>query len=156
MQIHTDDYTGEVKKWNARTERHGDERVMAGDIGVVVNVPIDTVEQVPVDKVDFKKIFYKGDGALKATCLDKLTFHREYEDMTLKLTFEDDSELNLHAERVKKIVAELQPGYRALLSFQVQITVDEGESGAIHAATTAGGVMVSMSKGGQKDIEDAA
>jgi hypothetical protein len=153
MYIKAED--AEVTNWNPRTEKHGEEKIMAGDISIRVNLPVEILSEIAVDKVDFRKFMYKGDGELKSLCLEPLKFHREFDDMEMTLELGEDNVLSLAAEKVKDLVAKVEAGYRVTLSLKVQVQVDERASGELHGAAAMSGVGIELQKGGkQMDLED--
>lgn len=158
MYIKTEGATAEVTNWNPRTEKHGEERVMAGDVDIRVDQPVEILEQIVVDKADFRKLLYKNNGELRALCLKPLQFHREFKAMEL-IFFDEDVNivLKVYAKKVKGLVAEIEAGYRVKLKFQAQVEVNEDESGELHGMSVMSGVAIELKAGGgQADLEEAA
>lgn len=147
-----------ITNYNPRTEGNGDELVMAGDLKVEMNVPLDVLEQIPVDKVGFKKLMYKDSGDLKGVCFDSIAFHREYNDVDVALVSEQwEDPIKLFNCTIKKINATFLPGFRATLRVTVQMHPDTEMSGELHEATTMRDLrIVTMPAGGQMDLEEQA
>ncbi len=158
MHIKTEGATAKITNWNPRTERHGEQEIMAGDIDIRTNQPVEVLEQIVVDKADFKTFLYKNNGEVKAFCLKPFQFHREFKDMELAFLNEDDEVmLSVHASKVRNFVAEVEAGHRVILKFQAQIEVDRDESGEIHELETLQGISFELCEAGkQTDIEEAA
>ena len=158
MHIKTEGATAKITNWNPRTERHGEEEVMAGDIDIVTNQPVEVLGDIAVDLVDWRGFLYKDSGEVRSLCLEPLRFHREFTEMELAFLAaneDDDVVLSVHVNKVKKIVAEIENGYRVNLKFQAQVEVDRDESGAIHELEVVQGVAFELQKADkQADIED--
>jgi len=148
----------EVTKYNPRKELHGDEGVMAGDINITANLPVSVLSLIAVDEFDFEAVLYNDNEELKQLCFNRLDFFREFDDMRLELTLDEDTDpIIMNNVKIKKLSAELLPGKRVDLSFQAQMHPNEEESGELHVSMLKAGVRVSVSnQSGQSDIEDNA
>ena len=149
---------GKVTKYNPRRELHGDEGVLAGDIDVTVNLPIEALDQITVDESNFKAMLYKEHGDPKQLCLKKLEFFREFADMRIELALGPEPErekIVLNEVKIKKFVADVLPRHRVDLSFQVQLHPNERESGELHSVYVREAVGINVTPGsGQLDIEN--
>lgn len=139
-----------VSSWNARSEKHGDERVPAGDLKLRVKASNTMLDQIDPD---LRPMFYKRTNArtreaqetipgteatdtpaLATNRIDNIDIKYEISGYRLRIYggISDEPQIELYDVTVDKVVATLFEGGTIDIEFRVRSEVDAEESGALH------------------------
>lgn len=131
MQIILDELDAAVTNINLRREKHGDDRVIAVDLNVTVEVSPKVLDQLSANTEEsFEKILYSDNGNLKQSTLDKLEFNTEFENHVVKLNsraLEDDYAKEFDDAKLVKFKAIPKNGHIISLTFQIQLHPSEDQ-----------------------------
>lgn len=139
-----------LTSWNARSEKHGDERVPAGDLKLRVKA-----SNTMLDQIDpaLRRMFYRATNAkvreaqgtipgteatdtpAKATNrVDDVDILYEVPGYVLRVYhgIGDDPYIALHDVTIDKVAATLFEGGTVEIEFRARATVDAEQSGALH------------------------
>jgi len=99
----------EVKHFNTRTESHGDDSALRGDLKIKAIGNLDDLDNWLLgDKSLPSKVFYNKDGNRRILGIKPLKTDREIEGLTVKITSLDRVELELEAVSINGLEIELQ------------------------------------------------
>lgn len=138
---------------NLRAEKHGEDQVPATDVNLDANMPVEFLDEISVDKIDWKGMLYTKDGEIKGHCIHTINFHREYQEQELHIYINEKKPLKFVDVNIKKIKAEPAQGHRIILKMQAQVHPTKAQNGELSFALQ-DEVRVDILPSPQKDIED--
>lgn len=137
MNLEINSMAMSVNNVNTTTESHGTEQVLATDISITANLPVEALakfsetDQNWADK--WKKILWNKEGEITGHCLKHLEFHHEYKDHILNIDDEDEHTMVFEKVKISKFQAEPLPGHRINLKFQVRVHPNKQQNGELTA-----------------------
>lgn len=137
MNLKIEETTMEVTNINTKTENHGDEVILATDVDVSVNLPVEFLAKFSDTDKDWAKtwktLLWNKDGEITGHCLSNIEFHHEFKDHTVLIRDEDGETMELEKAKIRKFRAEPLPGYRVNLKFQMRVYPDKVQNGELTA-----------------------
>jgi len=137
MNLEINEMTMEVTNINTGVENHRDETVLATDISLSANLPVDALSKFSDTDKDWAKVWksllWNNKGEITGHCLSHIEFQHEFTDHTVRIQDEDSNTMEFASARVRKFTAAPLPGYRINLKFQVRVHPDKRENGELTA-----------------------
>lgn len=137
MNLEISKMTMKVTNVNTTTETHGTEQVLATDISLLANLPVEDLEKFSeTDKGWAKKwenLLWNKEGEITGHCLKYLGFDHEYKDHILIIEDEEEETMEFNDVKINKFQAEPLPGKRINLTFQVRVHPSKQQNGELTA-----------------------
>lgn len=137
MNLEIENMEMKVTNVNTKTENHGDEIVLATDISLMANMPVEALSKFSEADKDWAKqwraLIWNDKGEITGHCLSHLGFHHEFSEHTVKIMDEEQKIMEFHDVRVNNFAAEPMPGYRVNLKFQLRVHPSKHQNGELTA-----------------------
>lgn len=137
MNLEINEMTMEVTNINTGTENHGDEVVLATDISLLANLPVEALSKFSDTDKDWEKIWksllWNKKGEITGHCLSHIEFQHEFVEHIVRIHDEDGNVMEFSEARIRKFMAVPLPGYRISLKFQARVHPDKRQNGELTA-----------------------
>ena len=135
IQIEEDEMT--VKNYNGTTEKRGNDDVLATDLNLSVNKPVDFLGKFSESDKDWPKIWksllWNDKGEITGHGLKHIEFNQEFSGHRITVRDEEEKEMVFEDCKVKKFHAEPLPGFRIDLKFQIRLYPTKQQNGELSA-----------------------
>lgn len=124
MQLKLEELDASITNVNLRREKHGDDRVVAVDLSIVLEVSPEVLDQLAMNGDEaFEKILYSENGNLKQSTLDQLAFSSEFEKhiVVINNSLDEKHAKEFDDAKLCKFKATPKNGHIIDLSFQIQL-----------------------------------